>query len=58
MSGNLYKLYQHYCSQQQNKGKSATFDKIKEEMEHMTLGKFLLFCKSTQLFQSSIKINK
>jgi hypothetical protein len=47
MRERLFNIYQHYCSQQQNKGYSSTFDKIKSEMEHMTLGKFLTFCNST-----------
>ena len=50
MRERFFDLYKLYCSQQQNKGHSATFDKIKSEMEHMTMGKFLLFCKSSGIF--------
>ena len=47
----LEHLYKHYCSQQQNLGAHATFDRIKSECSHMTIGKFLLFCKVTDLFK-------
>ena len=44
-------MYRHYCSQQQSLGAHTTFDRIKSECEHMTIGNFLLFCKTTGLFK-------
>lgn len=50
-------MFGFYCKQQQNVGANTTFDRISQECQTMTLGKFLSFAITSGIKNEKIDKN-
>ncbi|KAL4445676.1 hypothetical protein ABPG74_006227 [Tetrahymena malaccensis] len=55
---NLHVVYKFYCKQTYVSGKYATFDRVQQETNTMSMGKFFLFVRDFGIVNKNLKKNK